>query len=164
MEKNVFLTFCFSTIPGLGQMYQEYMKRGLSHLLLFALCILASIIFESGLFVLPIPVLIAYSFFDSFKLRNMYRRNEDMPKDEYLFEEMNGIKDIAKKRQPIIGVVLVFTGLYLLFNNIVIEILIQNGLQNIVEILHSITGYLPTLIVSIIAMWFGAKLIMNKGE
>ena len=30
MKKNGFLTFCFAFIPGAGQMYQGYMKRGLS--------------------------------------------------------------------------------------------------------------------------------------
>ena len=30
MLKNGFLTFCCAFIPGAGQMYQGYMKRGLS--------------------------------------------------------------------------------------------------------------------------------------
>ena len=34
-RKNGFWTFCFAFIPGGGQMYQGYMKRGLSLLLLF---------------------------------------------------------------------------------------------------------------------------------
>ena len=38
MLKNGFLTFCCAFIPGAGQMYQGYMKRGLS-LILTACCI-----------------------------------------------------------------------------------------------------------------------------
>ena len=33
MLKNGFLTFCCAFIPGAGQMYQGYMKRGLSLIL-----------------------------------------------------------------------------------------------------------------------------------
>ena len=33
MQKNGFLTLCFSFIPGAGQMYQGYMKRGLALIL-----------------------------------------------------------------------------------------------------------------------------------
>ena len=39
MIKNGFLTFCFSFIPGAGQMYQGYMKRGLSQVTAFVLLI-----------------------------------------------------------------------------------------------------------------------------
>ena len=35
MLKNGFLTFCCAFIPGAGQMYQGYMKRGLSLILIF---------------------------------------------------------------------------------------------------------------------------------
>ena len=34
MLKNGFLTFCCAFIPGAGQMYQGYMKRGLSLMLM----------------------------------------------------------------------------------------------------------------------------------
>ena len=33
MQKNGFLTLCFSFIPGAGQMYQGYMKRGVTQVL-----------------------------------------------------------------------------------------------------------------------------------
>ena len=33
MLKNGFLTFCCAFVPGAGQMYQGYMKRGLSLIL-----------------------------------------------------------------------------------------------------------------------------------
>ena len=37
MKKNGFLTFCFACIPGAGQMYYGYMKRGLSLITLFCI-------------------------------------------------------------------------------------------------------------------------------
>ena len=35
IRKNKFLTFCFALIPGVGQLYQGYMKRGVSLMILF---------------------------------------------------------------------------------------------------------------------------------
>lgn len=37
MYKNGFLTLCFSFIPGAGQMYQGYMKRGLTQEICFVI-------------------------------------------------------------------------------------------------------------------------------
>ena len=37
MKKNGILTFLFAFVPGAGQMYQGYMKRGLSLITLFFL-------------------------------------------------------------------------------------------------------------------------------
>jgi hypothetical protein len=164
MEKNVFLTFCFSLVPGLGQMYQEYIKRGVSLLILTFSLIFASILFGSGLLMIPVPVIMAYSFFDSFKLRNMFRRSEEMPEDNYLFGNNKEFDELVKRKQPIIGFVILFIGLYLLLNNVITDILILNHLERVVEIMKSITRYMPTLIVSVLAMWFGTKLITNKGE
>ena len=42
MKKNAFLTFIFACIPGAGQMYYGYMKRGLSMITIFCLIIMAS--------------------------------------------------------------------------------------------------------------------------
>ena len=41
MKKNAFLTFIFACIPGAGQMYYGYMKRGLSMITFFCLFIMA---------------------------------------------------------------------------------------------------------------------------
>ena len=41
MMKNGILTFLFAFCPGAGQMYQGYMKRGLSLITMFCLFIMA---------------------------------------------------------------------------------------------------------------------------
>ena len=46
MKKNGILTFLFAFVPGAGQMYQGYMKRGLSLITLFFLCIMAGMLLE----------------------------------------------------------------------------------------------------------------------
>ena len=46
MKKNGILTFLFAFVPGAGQMYQGYMKRGLSLITMFCLCIMAGMLLE----------------------------------------------------------------------------------------------------------------------
>ena len=68
MLKNGFLTFCCAFIPGAGQMYQGYMKRGLS-LILTACCIgMVSSLLNPVLLLLVVVWM--YSFFDTFNLNS----------------------------------------------------------------------------------------------
>ena len=43
MKKNGILTLLFACIPGAGQMYQGYMKRGLSLITMFCLFIIVGL-------------------------------------------------------------------------------------------------------------------------
>ena len=70
MKKNLFLTFCFSFIPGAGQMYQDYMKRGVSICILFVACISVAIMTSLPIFIMPALIVYAYSFFDTYNIRN----------------------------------------------------------------------------------------------
>ena len=67
-RKNGFWTFCFAFIPGGGQMYQGYMKRGLSLMSMFMFVIFLSAFLGMGLLSLMLPVIWAYSFFDTFNI------------------------------------------------------------------------------------------------
>ena len=85
MKKNGFLTFCFAFIPGAGQMYQGYMKRGLS---LVGICCLAiavgSLLPPLGNAALAVCCVVwMYSFFDTFNLRAQLGAGM-APADDYL--------------------------------------------------------------------------------
>ena len=47
MKKNALLTFIFACIPGAGQMYYGYMKRGLSLITFFCLFIMAGTLVDA---------------------------------------------------------------------------------------------------------------------
>ena len=82
MMKNGILTFIFAFCPGAGQMYQGYMKRGLSLITMFCLFIVIGV---STLEVLTIGCVIVwmYSFFDTFNLRAQIGAGT-APEDDYL--------------------------------------------------------------------------------
>ena len=69
-HRNGFLLFISSCLSGCGQMYQGYMKRGLSLLLAFCLILFASTYFFLGALALFLPVIWLYAFFDSYALRS----------------------------------------------------------------------------------------------
>ena len=64
MKKNGILTLLFAFIPGAGQMYQGYMKRGLSLVLMAAAIGMAAMLIPPIAFALL--VVFMYSFFDTF--------------------------------------------------------------------------------------------------
>ena len=68
-HRNGFLLFISSCLSGCGQMYQGYMKRGLSLLLAFCLILFASTYFFLGALALFLPVIWLYAFFDSYARR-----------------------------------------------------------------------------------------------
>ena len=82
MMKNGILTFIFAFCPGAGQMYQGYMKRGLSLITMFCLFIAIG---ASTLQVLTIGCIIVwmYSFFDTVNLRAQIGAGT-APEDDYL--------------------------------------------------------------------------------
>ena len=67
MTKNGILTFIFAFCPGAGQMYQGYMKRGLSLITMFCLFVAAGSLL--GPLVVGCAIVWMYSFFDTFNLR-----------------------------------------------------------------------------------------------
>ena len=81
MLKNGLLTLLFAFIPGAGQMYQGYMKRGLSLMLMCcAICVLAVLFSPIAFFLL---LVFMYSFFDTLNLRAQIALG-NAPADDYL--------------------------------------------------------------------------------
>ena len=63
MKKNGILTLLFALIPGAGEMYQGYMKRGLSLITMFCLSVALGAWMGIEIFYIGAPILYMYSFF-----------------------------------------------------------------------------------------------------
>ena len=83
MKKNGILTLLFACIPGAGQMYQGYMKRGLSLITMFCLFIIVGSATGLDALVVGCIVVYMYSFFDTLNLRAQLAA-EKAPEDDYL--------------------------------------------------------------------------------
>ena len=81
--KNGILTFICAFCPGAGQMYQGYMKRGLSLITMFCLFIILGSTTGLDALVVGCIVVYMYSFFDTFNLRAQLGA-DNAPADDYL--------------------------------------------------------------------------------
>lgn len=119
-KKNGFLAFCFSLIPGTGEMYMGFMKQGLSIMGVFwgLVFVAAYLNIEQVLFVLPI--LWCYSFFHVHNLRGMSDEEFYAVEDDYLFhlEHVLPIGKSDKKKNNILAGILIFVGIAILWKYI----------------------------------------------
>lgn len=84
MRKNWFLTFCCACIPGFGQMYQGYMKRGLSLSVWFCGIIAVAVFLRMGVLAILLPIVWAYAFFDTFNIRALSQEQQAAFDDDFL--------------------------------------------------------------------------------
>lgn len=155
MKKSSFLTFCFSFIPGAGQMYQNYMKRGLSLMCLAGVLLILATMTETVIFVIPFLVVMAYSFFDTYNIRNAIGTEEQL-KDDYI---LKGINFDSLKNNRLLGIGIILIGGYILLNNILYGIAIDTDIQILVDTIRIIRNYLPSIIVSAITIGAGVKML-----
>lgn len=123
MKKNGILTLLFACIPGAGQMYQGYMKRGLSLITMFFLCIMAGMLLEP--LVLTALIVWMYSFFDTFNLRAQFIAGT-APADDYLVHF--NTKDARltlffRDSHKLVGWALIALGAMVAYQNIIMRVL-----------------------------------------
>ena len=161
-RKHGFLLFLASCIPGCGEMYQGYMKRGVSILTAFCGLFALAVFLEIGaLAVLMLPLWL-FSFFDSYNLRTQLEEGT-AEADAYLFglSDMDSrrMNDLLRKRHSLVGWGLVLLGVYILFEtvvgrllNIICEYLGQWWLYEIV--MRDLPRLVVTVGVIALGVWF----------
>ena len=163
MKKNGFFTFIFSFIPGAGQMYQEYMKRGLSIMIIAGIFLILASMAGSPIFLIPILIISAYSFFDTYRLRNM---SDDKRKDfidNYIWSLSDIGFDIKSKNiRKTIGYTLIVVGLYVLVDSVLLRIASQLQIPWLTDLCSILSRYVPTIAVSSISVFAGLKLVSIK--
>ena len=120
MRKNRTLLFICACIPGCGQMYQGYMKRGISMTAAVCLDIGAASFLNFGELAIVLPVLWLYAFFDTWNLRTRLDSGTAQP-DGYLFglsgADAEQLARLAQRRHSLVGWCLVVLGLYALLQS-----------------------------------------------
>ena len=123
MKKNAFLTFIFACIPGAGQMYQGYMKRGLSLITMFCLFIIVGSATGLDALVVGCIVVYMYSFFDTFNLRAQIIA-ENAPADDYLVHinwKDKRMQDFMMDSHKLLGWGLIALGGLVAYENIIMR-------------------------------------------
>lgn len=163
MHKNKFLTFLFSLIPGAGQMYLGFMRRGVSLMLLFTLVIAVAAGFYMGFLCILLPVIWFYAFFDAMNLSSLPFDQQRLIQDEFLFgldsPASGKWKNLLQKRHVFVGVLFILGGAYLLFENLVRPLLWQ-FFEN--SVFRGIFRSIPTIVVAVAIICLGVYLV--KGD
>ncbi|TCL58902.1 hypothetical protein EDD76_10572 [Kineothrix alysoides] len=118
-KKSRFWTFCFSLIPGAGEMYLGFMKMGVSLMALFFGAMALMQILELGFILCIAGIIWFYSFFHVNNLAGLSEAELAGTKDEYLFNLDKFFKidkESARKHRKIIAAVLIAIGVILLWN------------------------------------------------
>ena len=163
-KKSNFLTFSFSLLPGAGHMYIGFMKMGLSFMAAFFFTIFLSSWLEIGPLLVILPLLWFYSFFDC--MNKAYSTDEEflILDDNYLFSLDKFVKldkNIFQKRRVLAGVLLLFIGGYLIWNN-TLHLLSRYIPNEVYQVFDNVTRLAPQIIIGIAIIVAGAKLITGK--
>lgn len=165
MKKNGILTFLFAFVPGAGQMYQGYMKRGLSLITLFFLCIMAGMLLLEQL-VLTALIVWMYSFFDTFNLRAQFIAGT-APADDYLVHF--NTKDARltlffRDSHKLVGWALIAFGALIAYENIIMnllnDVLWRWGRDSVVfRAFYLVMDQLPDVVLCVALILCGAWLV-----
>ena len=158
MKKNAFLTFIFACIPGAGQMYYGYMKRGTSLLVYFCLFIMLGAIISP--LVVGVAVVYMFSFFDTYDLIRHMAAGE--PKEDSLlvlgnYEE---IKKMVPQHNRLIGWGLVGFGVWALYETFIstwLYTLLCNLMGN--GYAYDIISGIPNVVIAALLIFSGLKLL-----
>ena len=170
MKKNGILTLLFAFIPGAGQMYQGYMKRGLSLMLMAAAISMAAMLIPPIAFALL--VVFMYSFFDTFNLRAQISMGT-APEDDYLVHinwKDQRMQEFMMDSHKLLGWGLIVLGALVAYQNI-----LMNTLGDIVwrwgksspffRALYLMMDQLPEIVVCVALIICGAWLVRGpKGR
>lgn len=164
MLKNGLLTLLFAFIPGAGQMYQGYMKRGLSLMLMCCVIGVLAVLFAP--IALFLMLVFMYSFFDTLNLRAQIALG-NAPADDYLVHLDPKDKRLARlllDSHKLVGWLLIAFGALIAYQN-----LIMNTLGDLVyrwghsspvfRALYLVMDSLPDVVVCVVLIVCGVWLV-----
>lgn len=163
-KKSSFLAFIFSLLPGAGEMYIGFMKRGLSIMAMFWGLIFLSVWLNLGPLMFAMPIIWFYSFFEVQNLRAMPDNLFYQMEDNYILLpdiNSNKLKHIQNKYRSIFALVLIIIGISVLWNNTydLIRDILPESLRHFI---YSTGHYLPQLFVGCAIIALGLYLIRGK--
>ena len=164
MMKNGILTFLFAFCPGAGQMYQGYMKRGLSLITMFCVAFGAGTLLE--VLYVAMPIVWMYSFFDTFNLRAQIIA-DTAPADDYLVHFDPRDKRLARAlldSHKLVGWLLIAFGALIAYQNLIMNIfgdlVYRWGHSSpVFRALYLVMASLPDVVVCVVLIVCGVWLV-----
>ncbi|MBH1939982.1 hypothetical protein I5677_03610 [Mobilitalea sibirica] len=165
-KRSSFFAFIFSLLPGAGEMYLGFMKRGTSIMVVFWGLIFLSAWLNIGPLLYGMPIIWFISFFDVHNLRSMPDSEFQAKEDDFIFiPEMNmdKVRLLRTKYRTVFALALILFGFSILWNNTfnIIEFTLPSYYNLII---YRLGHYFPQLIVGLVIIAIGIYLIRGKKE
>jgi len=163
-RKGTFLTFIFSLLPGAGEMYMGFMKKGTSIMFIFFFGIFLSGFFNIGPLLFILPIIWFYSFFNVHNINGLSDEEFYALEDNYIIN-LDAIfqdhKFMEQKYRKVAAWILLIMGVSILWNNF------SNFIFHLVPEIYKNTFWrihdaLPQTLIAIILIAIGVKLIQGK--
>ncbi len=159
-KKSGFLTFCFSLIPGAGEMYMGFMKLGISIMAVFWLLIFLAAFFGMGPLLFILPNMLWYSFFNVHNIRGMSDEEFYALEDDYLFQLNDNVfwGRLKGKQGNLLAAVLIIIGVVIMWNRLgdYMRWLLPNSVY------WYIMDDIPQVVIAVLLIWCGIYLIRGK--
>lgn len=161
-KKNPFLNFCFSCWPGAGQMYQGFMKKGASIMTIFCVMLFFIALFDMDEFLVIMPVIWFYGFFDSINTNSLPDEKFASLKDEFLFVNNSfNTRQILKKFRLPVGVLFLAMGIYWICHS-ALYALAGSGFIGWHSRAFQLLTYVPKTFMALGVIAIGVCLIIGK--
>lgn len=163
-KKNGFFTFMFSLLPGAGEMYMGFMKRGISTMAAFFIVIALSAWSGIGVVMFVLPIIWFYSFFTVHNLRSLPDDEFYAIEDDYIFNfttEKDKTILFAKKYKNLIAIFLIVLGASSLWNNLN-RIFLPFLPGRLRDFIYSLSYIGPQSMISLAIIALGVYLIRGK--
>lgn len=161
-QKNRFWTFCFSLVPGAGEMYFGLYRMGISLMLCFLALLFVPIALNLSVFSVLAIVLWFYSFLHVHNLRNLPLEEFCQIEDKCIWEDLNLNFKWNSAYKTVVALVLIVVGIFLLWDNFsdLLWMVLPGGI--ISDFIYSLTYRLPRIVIAAVIIFLGVKLIGGK--
>lgn len=168
MKKSKFLTFVFSLLPGAGHMYLGLTKKGILFMAsFFGIIFISNALYFAQLWLI-LPIIWFYSFFDALNHMNYTVEELRVINVNYSFPFLSGtdafkgkFSNVLKGKNKIVGVVLIFFGIYFLIDNFIIRNSYDLFGERIAAVINRMFNMIPAAIIPVIIIFIGFKLVIG---
>lgn len=161
---NGFWRFCFSLLPGAGEMYMGFMKQGVTIMAIFFGCCGLSGWLHMQIFALMLPVIWFYGFFHVHNLANMSDEEFYSQEDGFTLEDLKifgGMQPEKARKYLALGLILIgCAGVWQIVTRWISNILKRYDIST--QLWSEIVRNVPQIVFSILLIYIGVQLVKGK--
>lgn len=162
-QKSKFWAFIFSLIPGCGQLYLGFQKRGVTLMVYFW----ASIILSGELSLFPFTFVAIvtwfFAFFDTMTLNSASPETFALLKDQFLLPTEDYLSFANKHKVPrYIGIAFIVMGVFILWQSVALSFISQYFSHELYYLLSELTQYALRVMLAVAVIAIGIRLARGK--